>query len=63
MDLNDIKDTKVKHPNAGWRTVAISSESNDKINAICKEINCTKGKFVALAISKLINEYERKQDE
>tara|TARA_X000001382_G_scaffold94552_1_gene69042 strand:+ start:66 stop:254 length:189 start_codon:yes stop_codon:yes gene_type:complete len=62
MDLNDIKNTKVKQP-VGWKTIAISSESNDKINAICKEINCTKGKFVALAISKLINEYERKQDE
>ena len=62
MDLNDIINTKVKHP-VGWKTVAISSESNDKLNAICKEINCTKGKFVDLAINKLINEYERKTDE
>ena len=62
MDLNDIKDTKVKQP-VGWKTVAISSESNDKINAICKELNCTKGKFIDLAIQKLISEYERKQDE
>ena len=62
MDLNDIKDTKVKPP-VGWKTVAISSESNDKLNAICKEINCTKGKFVDLAIQKLIKEYERKTSE
>ena len=63
MDLNDIKDTKVKHPNSGWRTVGISSEHNDKINAICKELNCTKGKFIDRAIQKLIAEYERNKDE
>ena len=62
MDLNDIINTKVKQP-VGWKTVAISSESNDKINAICKELNCTKGKFIDLAIQKLILEYERKQNE
>tara|TARA_A100000172_G_scaffold15967_1_gene8471 strand:- start:282 stop:470 length:189 start_codon:yes stop_codon:yes gene_type:complete len=62
MDLKDIIDTKVKQP-VGWKTVAISSESNDKLNAICKEINCTKGKFVDLAIQKLIKEYERKTSE
>jgi hypothetical protein len=59
MEINDIKDTKI----AGWKTVSISSESNDKINAICKELNCTKGKFIDLAIQKLITEYEKKQDE
>ena len=63
MEIYDLKNTKVKHPNAGWRTVAISSESNDKINAICKELNCTKGKFIDLAIQKLIAEYERNKDE
>ena len=62
MDLNDIINTKVKQP-VGWKTVAISSESNDKINAICKELNCTKGKFIDLAIQKLIAEYERNKDE
>ena len=62
MDLNDIQNTKVKQP-VGWKNIAISSESKDKINANWKELNRTKDKFVALAISKLINEYERKQDE
>ena len=63
MEINDIKDTKVKHSNAGWKTIAISSDSNDKINVICKELNCTKGKFIDLAIQKLISEYERNKDE
>ena len=62
MDLNDLKNTKVKATES-YVSVAITHKLNDRVNLICHELKCTKAKFVALAINNLINEYERKQDE
>ena len=62
LSIDDLKDTKKKSTES-YVSVAITHTLNDHVNLICHELKCTKSKFVALAIKKLINEYERKASE
>jgi len=62
LSIDDLKDTK-KRATESYVSVAITHKLNDHVNLICHELKCTKAKFVALAIKKLINEYERKASE
>ena len=62
LSINDLKDTKTGN-NERYVSVAVTKTLNDHINLVCHELGCTKAKFVALAINKLIDEYERKASE
>jgi len=43
-----------------YTTVSLSKEINDKADIICKELQCSKMKFVTLALSKMIDEYKKR---
>lgn len=60
MELHDLKDSRLKPKRTpDYVSVAITKEINIKVNQICNELNCSKAKFVTLAINKLIAEYEK----
>tara|TARA_R100000951_G_C2641914_1_gene181245 strand:+ start:1786 stop:1980 length:195 start_codon:yes stop_codon:yes gene_type:complete len=64
MELHDLKDSRLKPKRSpNYVSVAISKEINIKVNKICNELNCSKAKFVTLAINKLIAEYEKESAE
>jgi len=44
-----------------YTTVSLSKEINDKADIICKELQCSKMRFVELAMTKLVDEYNRKK--
>jgi len=44
-----------------YTTVSLSKEINDKADIICKELQSSKMRFVELAMTKLIDEYNRKK--
>jgi len=44
-----------------YTTVSLSKELNIEADKICAELQCSKKKFVSLAMTKLIDEYHRKK--
>ena len=44
-----------------YTTVSVTRELNIEADRICAELQCSKMKFVSLAISKLVDEYNRKK--
>ncbi len=44
-----------------YTTVSVTRELNIEADRICAELQCSKIKFVSLAISKLVDEYNRKK--
>ena len=44
-----------------YTTVSLPRDLNLEADRICAELQCSKIKFVSLAISKLVDEYNRKK--
>ena len=61
MTIEELKNTRCqprKH-----KVINVSEELYNTVHIVCKEIDCTKNKFVELAIRKLITEYEKESAE
>ena len=55
--FSTIRNTK-RTGSAKYTTVSISKELNDDADIICAELQCSKMRFVELAMQKLICEYK-----
>ena len=60
MTFESLKNTK-RTGSGNYLTVSVPLEINEELNIICNELQCSKMKFVSLAISKLVDEYNRKK--
>ena len=61
MTIEELKNTRCqprKH-----KVINVSADLYNTVHIVCKEIDCTKNKFVELAIRKLITEYEKESAE
>jgi len=61
MTIEHLRNTK-RQPRR-HKVINVSEELYDTVHIVCKEIDCTKNKFVELAIRKLITEYEKESAE
>ena len=57
MTIEELKNTRRQHRK--HKGINVSEELYNTVHIVCKEIDCTKNKFVELAIRKLITEYEK----
>ena len=61
MTIEELKNTS-RQPRK-HKVINVSEELYNTVHIVCKEIDCTKNKFVELAIRKLITEYEKESAE
>jgi len=61
MTIEELKNTK-RQPRK-HKVINVSEELYNQVHIVCNEIDCTKNKFVELAIRKLITEYEKESAE
>ena len=61
MIIEELKNTR-RQPRK-HKVINVSEELYNTVHIVCKEIDCTKNKFVELAIRKLITEYEKESAE
>ena len=61
MTIEELKYTK-RQPRK-HKVINVSEELYNQVHIVCNEIDCTKNKFVELAIRKLITEYEKESAE
>ena len=61
MTIEELKNTR-RQPRK-HKVINVSAELYNQVHIVCKEIDCTKNKFVELAIRKLITEYEKESAE
>ena len=61
MTIEELKNTRRQHRK--HKVINVSEELYNTVHIVCKEIDCTKNKFVELAIRKLITEYEKESAE
>ena len=57
MTIEELKNTR-RQPRK-HKVINVSADLYNTVHIVCKEIDCTKNKFVELAIRKLITEYEK----
>ena len=58
MTFESLKNTK-RTGSGKYTTVSIPKEINEAAEIICNELQCSKMKFVTLAVTKLIEEYKK----
>ena len=58
-----IKATSKDNDKTGWISVGISRFQNDRVEQVCKELNCKKGRFIRIAIDNLLDEFARYSSE
>ena len=58
MTFESLKNTK-RTGSGNYLTVSVPSEINEELNIICNELQCSKLRFVTLALSKMIDEYKK----
>ena len=61
MSIDSIKGTKAKRNS--FRVVNVELDTYNKMTEICNSLDCSKRKFVDLAVNNLIKECERKTAE
>jgi len=61
MTIEELKNTR-RQPRK-HKVINVSEQLYNKVHLVCNEIDCTKNKFVELAIKKLITEYEKESAE
>ena len=61
MSIDNIRGTKAKRNS--FRVVNIELDTYNKMTEICNSLDCSKRKFVDLAVNNLIKECERKTAE
>ena len=61
MTIEELKNTRRQHRK--HKVINVSADLYNTVHIVCKEIDCTKNKFVELAIRKLITEYEKESAE
>ena len=61
MTIEQLKNTR-RQPRK-HKVINVSADLYNTVHIVCKEIDCTKNKFVELAIRKLITEYEKESAE
>jgi len=61
MTIEELKNTR-RQPRK-HKVINVSADLYNTVHVVCKEIDCTKNKFVELAIRKLITEYEKESAE
>ena len=57
MTIEELKNTR-RQPRK-HKVINVSADLYNTVHIVCKEIDCTKNKFVELAIRKLITEYQK----
>ena len=57
MTFESIVNTRRSAGGTKYTTVSLSKELNIEADKICAELQCSKKKFVSLAMTKLIDEY------
>ena len=55
MTFESLKNTK-RTGSGNYLTVSVPLEINEELNIICNELQCSKMRFVTLALSKMIDE-------
>ena len=61
MTIEELKNTR-RQPRK-HKVINVSADLYNTVHIVCKEIDCTKNKFVELAIRKLITQYEKESAE